>query len=213
MSEKLSVIIGCMFAGKSTELARQYDRNQHASLTGQAFKASIDTRYGKPDKIVVHPQNKDGFQCVIELPAIAIPIERPQEILEHLGPETQFIAIDEAQFFAPEIVAVTKQLLMRNIQVIIAGLPNDFRGEPFGSMPTLMALADQITQLTAVCKFSDNGKICGQPATRTQRLINGQPAKYTDPIVLVGGAEAYTARCPSHHFVPGKPEILFQSPK
>lgn len=208
MPEKLSIIAGCMFAGKSTELIRQYDRNQHAGLIGQAFNAAIDERYGK-NKIIAHEMGNQQ----IEIPASPIPTDNPGQILTEIKPDTQFVAIDETQFFNNEIVEVVKILLAKNVQVIVAGLPTDFRGEPFGSMPVLIALADQITLLTAVCKFKDNGAICGQPATKTQRLINGQPAKYTEPIVLVGGEESYTARCPKHHFVPGKPEILFQRKK
>jgi len=213
MAEKLTVIAGCMFAGKSTELVRLFDLNRHASLKGQAFKASIDQRYGKPDKIVVHPQSDNGFECHIELPATGLPIEKPEELFGFLKPDTKFVAVDEVQFFNENIVPVVKTLLAKNIQVIVAGLPTDFRGEPFGQMPVLLTLADQITRLQAICKFEQEGKICGRPATRTQRLINGQPANFDDPIILVGGEESYTARCPDHHFVPGKPRVLFQSTK
>lgn len=206
MAKELSVIAGCMFSGKSTEIIRQFDRNLHAGLKGQAFNAAIDIRYGKK-QIIAH---KTGDQQ-IAIPATPVPIDKPEEILANLKPDTQFVAVDEAQFFSPEIVDVVKNLLERNIQVIIAGLPNDFKGEPFGSMPILMALADQITLLTAVCKYSEDGKICGKPATKTQRLINGKPANYDDPLILVGGEENYTARCSEHHFVPGKPEVLFDA--
>ena len=107
--------------------------------------------------------------------------------------ETTVVAIDEAQFFDHEIPEVVRRLADRGIRVIVAGLNLDFRGEPFGSMPELLARADEITTLHAICM------VCGEDASRTQRLINGAPARYDEPIILVGAAEAYEARCREHH--------------
>jgi len=204
MPETLSVIIGCMFSGKTEELVRQVRRNEIAGIKPQVFKPDIDTRWGKIEKVRSH----NG----IEYPAVPIPIDTPLVILQNLTPETKLVAIDETQFFNPEIIEVIKRLLLENVRVIIAGLNLDFRGEPFGSMPILTALADQVTKLTAVCTYvRENGEICGKDATRTQRLIDGKPSSYDSPVVLIGGKEAYTARCVEHHFVPGKPEVLFEA--
>jgi thymidine kinase len=128
----------------------------------------------------------------------AVPVERAAEILEHVKPETSVVAIDEAQFFDDEIVTVAEQLADNGVRVIIAGLDLDFRGEPFGPMPALMCRADQVQKLHAICM------VCGEEATRTQRLVNGKPANYDDPIILVGASESYEARCRTHHSVPGK---------
>src|SRR5690606_17533709 len=117
-------------------------------------------------------------------------------ILDCLEPETTVIAIDEAQFFDPAIIDVANELANRGIRVIIAGLDTDFRGEPFGAMPELMCRAEEVTKLHAICV------VCGEPASRTQRLVNGQPARYDDPIILVGATEVYEARCRLHHVVP-----------
>ena len=196
MTGKLAVITGSMFSGKSRELVREVKRAEIAGSQVQVFKPSIDTRY-HDNQVVSH----DGNECA------AIPIENPKQLLECIEDETEVVAIDEAQFFDDRIIAVVKSLLERNFCVIVAGLPLDFRGEPFGPMPALIALADQITHLTAVCTFEKNGKRCGADATKTQRIIDGQPANYNDPIILVGAQEAYEARCPNHHIVPGKPTL------
>ena len=106
------------------------------------------------------------------------------------------VAIDEAQFFDDEIIQVVEELAGRNIRVIVAGLDTDFRHEPFGPMPVLMARAEHVDKLQAICM------VCGEPASRTQRLVNGKPARYHDPVVIVGAAEMYEARCRTHHEVP-----------
>ena len=106
------------------------------------------------------------------------------------------VGIDEAQFIDPQIVEVVETLASRGVRVILAGLDMDFRGEPFGSMPILMARAERVDKLQAICM------VCGEPASRTQRLVNGKPARYDDPVVIVGAAEMYEARCRSHHQVP-----------
>ncbi len=128
----------------------------------------------------------------------ALPIDSAGDLPAHLDPDTTVVGIDEAQFFDGQIVSIAQQLADKGVRVIVAGLDTDFRGEPFGCMPVLMAQAEQVDKLQAICM------ICGEPATRTQRLVNGQPANYHDPVVIVGASELYEARCRTHHEVPGK---------
>jgi len=127
-----------------------------------------------------------------------VPIEHAEQILEHVKPETSVVAIDEAQFFDDKIVSVAERLADSGVRVIVAGLDMDFRGEPFGPMPALMCRADKVQKLHAICM------VCGEEANRTQRLVNGAPAHYDDPIIMVGAAESYEARCREHHIVPGR---------
>lgn len=119
---------------------------------------------------------------------------------QYISKETDVIGVDEVQFFDESIVGTLTSLADQGYRVIAAGLDLDFRGEPFGVVPDLMALAETVTKLQAVCS------VCGSPASRTQRLINGKPASYDDPVILVGASEAYEARCRHHHEVPGKPK-------
>ena len=127
---------------------------------------------------------------------IATPIESSKDIWGYITDEYDVIGIDEAQFFDEGIIDVIESLANHGFRVIVAGLDQDFRGEPFGPMPTIMASAEQVTKLQAVCQ------VCGSPASRTQRLINGEPAGYEDPIILIGATEAYEPRCRHHHEVP-----------
>lgn len=122
----------------------------------------------------------------------------PMEILDMIKPQHQVLIIDEAQFFSSGLVSVVREAIERGMHVLISGLDLDFRGESFGPLPELLALADEVHKLTAVCE------VCKGIATRTQRLINGSPAPYDSPLVLVGDAESYQARCLSHHDVPGR---------
>jgi len=181
----VEVITGSMFCGKTEELIRRLRRATIARQTVQAFKPSIDVRYAV-EKVKSHSGAE--FQ--------AQPVGSSAQVLENLKPGTTVVAIDEAQFFDPGIVGVVQALAERGIRVIIAGLDTDFRGEPFGPMPELMAKAEVVDKLHAICM------ICGESACRTQRLVNGQPAKYNDPVVIVGAAEMYEARCRQHHEVP-----------
>jgi thymidine kinase len=126
----------------------------------------------------------------------AVPIGKAREILGQLEPDTTVVAVDEAQFFDWELSHVCNELAERGLRVILAGLDMDFRGEPFGPMPLLLAEAEEVTKLQAICV------VCGAPASRTQRLINSQPAAYDDPLILVGGSESYEARCRKCHEVP-----------
>ena len=195
MTENLKGISGSMFAGKTEILLKDIARAEYAGKKVQVFKPSIDDRWGKQSHIRSHSGGEHE----------AIAISNSLELLELLEEDTQVVVIDEIQFLDENIVEVIKFLLDSDIRVIFAGLSLDFRGEPFGQMPTLLALSDQIERPTAICNEVVDGKICGSEATRTQRLINGQPANYHDPIVLIGAEQEYQARCPNHHKVPGKP--------
>jgi thymidine kinase len=182
---RVEVICGSMFSGKTEELIRRARRASIAKQKVQVFKPAIDTRYSV-QRVTSH--NGLDFE--------AIPVASSQDILAQLDPNTTVVAIDEAQFFDAGIVQMVEELSSRAIRVIIAGLDMDFRGEPFGSMPALLCCADEVQKLHAICM------ICGEDASRTQRLVNGQPARYDDPIIMVGASEAYEARCREHHKVP-----------
>jgi thymidine kinase len=184
----VEVICGSMFSGKTEELIRRVRRAQIARQKVQVFKPAIDDRYGV-ESITSH----NGMH------AEAIPVAEAKTILELVDSETTVVAIDEVQFFDWQIAPVVDRLAERGIRVVASGLDMDFRGEPFGPMPLLMAQAEQVDKLHAICM------VCGQPATRTQRLIDGKPASYSDPVILVGAREVYEARCRKHHEVPGRP--------
>lgn len=181
----IEVICGSMFSGKSEELIRRVKRAQFAKQHIAVFKPEIDDRYS--DEAVV---SHNGTTV------IANPVASSSHIEEFDKSSYDIIAIDEAQFFDDGIVETVMKLADEGFRVIIAGLDQDFRGEPFGPMPRLMAVAEHVTKLQAVCTK------CGSPASRTQRLINGTPAGYDDPVILVGASEAYEARCRTHHEVP-----------
>ena len=181
----IEVICGSMFCGKTEELIRRLRRAVIAKRKVQVFKPVIDNRYSV-EKVKSHAGN--DFE--------AKPIQSACDIINNLDPSTEVVGIDEAQFFDPEIIDVVKKLAERNIRVIVAGLDQDFRGEPFGCMPILLSLAEKVDKLQAICV------ICGEPASRTQRIVNGKPAHYHEPIVVVGASEMYEARCRKHHEVP-----------
>jgi thymidine kinase len=184
----LEVICGSMFSGKSEELIRRVRRATFAKQEVKVFKPTIDNRYS--DEAVV---SHNGTSI------IAIPVSSAGEIFQHITEQTDVIAIDEVQFFENDIIEVVQTLANQGYRVIVAGLDQDFRGEPFGPVPVLMAIAESVTKLQAVCT------VCGSPASRTQRLINGKPASYHDPVILVGASESYEPRCRHHHEVPEKP--------
>ncbi|MFD2680805.1 thymidine kinase [Bacillus seohaeanensis] len=181
----VEVICGSMFSGKSEELIRRVRRAQFAKQDIAVYKPKLDNRYSD-ESVVSH----NGTAVV------AKPVEDSAEIMRDLQLEVDLVAIDEVQFFDEGIVEVVQKLANSGYRVIVAGLDQDFRGEPFGPMPNLMSIAEQVTKLQAVCA------VCGSPASRTQRLINEQPACYDDPIILVGASEAYEPRCRHHHEVP-----------
>lgn len=181
----IEVITGSMFSGKTDELIRRLRRATIARQKVQVFKPSIDKRYNH-EKVTSHAGSDFA----------AMPIKAAAEVLEMLDDDTTVVAIDEAQFFSDEIVGIVQGLADRGLRVLVAGLDTDFRGEPFGPMPVLMAQAEQVDKLHAICM------VCGEEATRTQRLVNGYPAHYHDPVVIVGASEMYEARCRQHHEVP-----------
>jgi thymidine kinase len=178
-----------MFSGKTEELIRRVRRAQIARQKIQIFKPVVDDRYGVR-KITSH----NGL--FVE----AVPVENAKDILDLVEPDTTVVAVDEIQFFDWQIARVCSELAGRGLRVIAAGLDMDFRGEPFGPMPVLMAEAEMVDKLQAICVS------CGNPASRTQRLIDDQPACYDDPVILVGANEVYEARCRHCHKVPGKPQ-------
>ncbi len=174
-----------MFSGKTDELIRRLRRATIARQKVQVFKPAIDNRY-QEQKVTSHAGTEYD----------AVPIERAPDLLVQLADDTTLVAIDEAQFFEHDIANIVQVLANRGLRVIVAGLDSDFRGEPFGPMPTLMAQAERVDKLHAICM------ICGEPASRTQRLVNGRPAHYHDPVIIVGASELYEARCRAHHQVP-----------
>ena len=184
----IEVICGCMFSGKTEELIRRVRRAVIAKQKVQVFKPHIDNRYAV-DQVKSH--NGLGFD--------AIPVACSEDILKLTQPDTTVVAIDEVQFFDEALPRVANQLADSGKRVICAGLDLDFRGEPFGPMPALLAIAERVDKLTAICVIS------GEPATRTQRIINGRPASYYDPVILVGATESYEARARRYHDVPDKP--------
>jgi len=185
----IEVIAGPMYSGKSEELIRRIRRVKIARQKIQVFKPMIDNRYSKDD-VVSHCGEKEE----------AVAIESSRDIIRLLDADTDVVAIDEVQFFDSGIVEIVNSLANKNKRVICAGLDQDFRGEPFGKMPELMAIAEFVDKIQAICI------VCGNPATRTQRLINGKPAKRSDPIVLIGAMESYEARCRKCHIVPKEEE-------
>ena len=186
----LEVITGPMFAGKSEELIRRVKTLSYTKMKIIAFKPAIDDRY---DKTAIASHDGAKYE--------AYAIKNAQSILELVKQDTQVVAIDEIQFFDMSIVKICEELADRGIRVIAAGLDLDFKGEPFGPMPELLARAEFVTKLSAVCT------VCGCAATRTQRLIDGKPADFNDPIIKVGAKEHYEARCRKHHIVPNKPQL------
>jgi len=182
----VEVITGVMFSGKSEELIRRVRRALIAKKRVQLFKSSLDDRYAGVHRISSH----DG--STVE----AVPVRSGLELAELVHPHTQVFGIDEVQFLDEGAVEVIGMLADRGGRVIVAGTDMDFRGEPFGPMPRLLALAETVDKLHAICV------VCGSPATRNQRLVDGAPAPYEAPTIQVGGAESYEARCRRCHEVP-----------
>ncbi|HDQ73292.1 MAG TPA: thymidine kinase [Chloroflexi bacterium] len=180
----VEVICGSMFCGKTEELIRRIRRAQIARQKVQVFKPTLDNRYAERE-VTSH----NGMQME------AMPVESTAQVRELVEPDTTVVALDEAQFFDANVVALCDVLAAQGKRVIVAGLDMDFKGEPFGPMPTLMARAERVDKLQAICV------VCGEPASRTQRLIDGQPAAFDDPIILVGAREVYEARCRACHEV------------
>jgi len=180
----LEVICGSMFSGKTEELLRRLRRAMIAKQKIQVFKPQLDHRYGA-ERVTSH----DGLHIQ------ARPVASAREMLALLEPDTTVVGIDEAQFFDWEIAPVIQQMADAGKRVIATGLDMDFRGQPFGPMPILLAQAESVDKVRAICV------VCGDVASRTQRLVNGQPAAVDDPIIVVGASEAYEARCRACHQV------------
>jgi thymidine kinase len=181
------VIAGCMFCGKTDEMLRLLRRFSIAGRQVVLVKPRLDTR---TDEVTVVSRSGAEHR--------AVTVDHSAEIEAAVGP-ADIVAIEEGQFFDESLPEVVEALAASGKQVIVTGLDRDFRGIPFGTMPRLLALADQVTKLTAICM------VCGEPATRTQRLIDGEPAPADSPLIVIGGLgdETYEARCRLHHVVPG----------
>ena len=186
----IEVICGVMFSGKSEELIRRVRRAIIARRNVQVFKSHLDERYAG----IYHISSHDGR--TVE----ALPVDTPEQIARQLDDSTHVVAIDEAQFLDAGIVDLATSLANRGVRVILAGTDTDFRGEPFGPMPQLLAVAEVVDKLHAICVK------CGSPASRNQRLIAGRPARYDSPTIMVGSAESYEARCRACHDVPRRDE-------
>lgn len=182
----IEVIAGVMFSGKSEELMRRVRRAVIARKRVQVFKSHLDARYSGLFAVSSH----DGRS--IE----AIPVDSAAQVAQQLDPTAQVVAVDEAQFLDDGIADLAAALADRGRRVILAGIDTDFRGEPFGVMPRLMAQAEMVDKLHAICV------LCGAPASRNQRLIGGRPAAWDSPTIMVGGTESYEARCRACHVVP-----------
>lgn len=190
----LLVIAGCMHSGKTDELIREtHVQSAYAHRQVQAFSPKVDTRSG---------EGKIASKAGKSYPAETVAHDRPRDILKLVRDGTELVAIDEVQFFEPGIAEVVRELMLSR-RVIVSGLDTDFKGDPFGSMPELLALATEVRKLTAICTEKD----CRRKAYRTQRLVNGKPARRSDPLIVIGGEEEsaakekYTARCLRHHVV------------
>ena len=182
------VICGCMFSGKTEELIRRIKRATYAKQKVQVFKHSFDTRY---DELAV------TTHYGLKLPTIAC--MTASDIIGAVAPDTEVVGIDEVQFYGADIVDALDELAHHGIRVVVSGLDMDFRGEPFGPMPQLLTIAEKVDKMTAICL------VCGEPATRTQRLLDGHPASWDSEIISVGSSEKYEPRCRGCHVVPNKP--------
>jgi len=180
----LIVITGSMFAGKSEELIRQVRRALYARKKVQVFKSALDTRW---DSAAIATHNGVRFE--------AVPVSSSADLERLVEPDTEVVAIEEVQFFDEGILALCDRWANEGRTVIAAGLDQDFRGQPFGFMPILLTLADEVIKLRAICAR------CGQPASKTQRLVDGRPASWDEPTILIGAAERYEARCRRCHRV------------
>lgn len=192
----LTIICGPMYSGKTTELIRLINRIKIANRECIVFKPKIDNRY-TATKICTHDA-KDGIDCVL--------IDKSMDIINYVtkNPEIQIIGIDEIQFLDEEIYEVVRYLIQEGYNIIASGLDMDFRGEPFGQMPRLLCVANAVQKISAVCNE------CGDDASYTQRIVDGKPASYNEPIIVVGATEKYEARCENCHIVQDMPRYVIE---
>lgn len=183
---KIEVICGPMFAGKTEELIRRVKRMEYAKKKYLVFKPNIDNRYSTCE-VVSHNKKRTN--------AINIDINNPNMVSKYITEDISALVFDEVQFFNESLLNIVKDYASRGLRIICAGLDKDFLGNPFGIMPNLLALADEVTKLTAICM------VCGEEATETQRIIDGHPAYDDDDVVLIGATESYEARCRKCHMV------------
>ena len=183
-SGSLTVITGSMFSGKTEELIRRVRRALYARRSVHVFKHALETR---SDLTQIRTHNGALHE--------AVPVSTSTELLERVEETADVVAVEEAQFFDEGIVEVCRRLADGGRDVIVAGLDMNFRGRPFGPMPALLAEADEVVKLRAICAR------CGRDASRSQRLIDGEPAPASAPTILVGAQESYEARCRHCHEV------------
>ncbi|MGL4403103.1 MAG: thymidine kinase [Fusobacteriaceae bacterium] len=183
----IEVVTGSMFSGKSEELIKRLRRVRYGKQSLVVFKHSSDKRYDEV-KLASHSQN-----FIEAIPADSV--EEMYRIVKEEYPDVEVIGVDEVQFFGHEVVEFCEAMANEGKRVIVAGLDQDFRGEPFKPMDELLAKAEFVDKFNAICM------VCGSPASKTQRLVNGEPAFYDDPIIMVGASESYEARCRKHHVV------------
>ena len=182
------LITGPMSCGKTEELLRRIRRCVIAKQKIKVFSPKIDTR-----------SNGDYIESRNGLWTDAIKVEHSIQIMQNVKPDDEVIAIDELQFFDSNIVKVISTLMKEGKKVIGTGLELDFKSESFGSMPQLMCIATRVGKLEAVCM-----KCGSEHASRTQRLINGEPADKSSPLIMIGGDETYEARCVKCYELPDK---------
>lgn len=183
---RIEVICGPMFAGKTEELIRRVKRMEYAKKKYLVFKPTIDNRYSTCE-VVSHNKKRTN--------AINIDINNPNMVSKYITEDISALVFDEVQFFNESLLKIVKDYASKGLRIICAGLDKDFLGNPFGIMPNLLALADEVTKLTAICM------VCGEEATETQRIIDGHPAYDDDDVVLIGATESYEARCRKCHIV------------
>ncbi len=183
-----------MFAGKSEELIRLARRALYAKKKVQVFKPSIDARYHET-MVVTHMGVKHE----------AVPVKSVLDLVSKVCEDTQVVLVEEAQFFDRSLVDFAVEYADSGREIILAGLDQDFRREPFGPMAELLAAADEVVKLRAICMK------CGAPASHTYRVIDGKPAKWNDPIIMVGATESYEARCRNCFKIQGaKPKTMLK---
>lgn len=191
--------VGAMYTGKTNDFINEFQKIGVSNIGYQVFKPSLDDRFGET---VIKSRAGGSIDC------LAINAAAPEEIVDRLDKRTAVVGIDEMQFFDKRLVSVVEYLRERGLYVVGTMLDRDFRGESFGPSAELLTISDQIIKTTGVCMA--NNRSCPNPGVCTQRLLNGKPAPYNDPLVAIDrlgeGERTYELRCRAHHEVPGKPK-------